>query len=61
MKPDTTETYSFAIYRSGRHVDDLGAGEYATEAEAQVAAQDALDMCCPEASPARKFYRIEII
>lgn len=57
----TTETrFTFTLTNNGREIENVAAGDYATEAEAEAAGTAALDDYCPAGSANRRYYRVEV-
>lgn len=53
--------YTYAIFSNGREVENLEAGVFATAEEAEAAGNAALDDLCPQGSPYRAYYRVEVL
>ena len=53
--------FTWIILHNGREVENLSAGKYATEAEADHAGLVVLDDLCPLASPNRRYYRVVVV
>ena len=54
------DVFTFAIMNNGREVENLDAGTYGSIASATDAGYDALLDLCPENSPMRICYRVEV-
>jgi len=55
------DMFTFVLFDNGREIENVGAGTYASEVEAQVAGEAALDDYCPRGSAHRSFYRAETV